>query len=631
MGDLDGFVSYCYEMDLPDNMPLDNAIEGYLVHLHFKRGWQWQTLMRFMGGLIGVFVNLTMYTRSSLTANPMQWPRFRALMTAARRKANECGHREPQNATADDIVKALKFATSQLRGLLVLCWASAQRPCDVLQLRTKNVTLLPDGTLTALFVEGKTISALQPHHIHATVPQAMCEDLRAFLDASDTFYLFPLGSEYKRTQVMRQMRDALRAVRPELEARSIRRGTLCAMAKRGATERELMTWSRHTSPKALWRYLGYEKIPPAEHREMQRKSREGLQPSDLDGEIEGGDTPSSAPRFDGLISRTEDGDVMFHHSRAPRAARPDANTNADIELHYDERCAVPVDMEKLAEMARHSHDPAVGVEFLLDRQECRNDDGRYDKVPFNGQLAVAHGVLEDQARVFEELGVWRRVHEHEMHRIRGTVIITLRPEHVVRDGKLISRLRKITWTKAYNDTYAKDVFAHDRGNATRDSSRSDVLDCEGATVLDFRAWFDFLPLSDDVSWYECFVTDWGVTYRNMRVAMGKRSSTTVGTSATRVIGSFPIPAGVKFRYATDGVRFAGPRAAVADAAWQYVQRAWSVGAVIKDLDVASSTKEDVDALYRCQDSDWLGDLVDFTKKTIRCRDKHVDRLRQFAD
>jgi hypothetical protein len=54
-----------------------------------------------------------------------------------------------------------------------------------------------------------------------------------------------------------QVRQALRAVDPALEQRSLRRGALLTMAAAGVSEAVLLEFSGHTTGRMLRRYLGF--------------------------------------------------------------------------------------------------------------------------------------------------------------------------------------------------------------------------------------------------------------------------------------------------------------------------------------------------------------------------------------
>ena len=284
------------------------------------------------------------------------------------------------------------------------------------------------------------------------------------------------------------------------------------------------------------------------------------------------------------------------------------------------------------ETALHdSNDLEVSIAWHVDRLELTNAGGRYDICKFDGVVEQAD-LLPADVPVLVACALAAVVHPDDAHKVRGTVIIFTRTEYEK------ARRRRITWTKAYNDAHPKATSAPNRGNATRESSRHIVLQSKGAITLDFKAWFDFFPLDEDVTWFECFrVGD--TLLRNLTMAMGKVSSTSVATSATRVIGAFDMGDGVTFKYATDGVIFAGPREAVIDAAWKFVQRATQVNAVIKELEglrdpagnPRAPTRDDIAALWKTKDVDWVGDVIDFDAKTIRCRQKHVDRMTTFRN
>ena len=79
----------------------------------------------------------------------------------------------------------------------------------------------------------------------------MTAALREYLAAAHGPFVFPIGSAYRRAGLMRELLVTLRTARPDLEARSLRRGTLCCMAANGASEQELLMWSRHTTAAAL--------------------------------------------------------------------------------------------------------------------------------------------------------------------------------------------------------------------------------------------------------------------------------------------------------------------------------------------------------------------------------------------
>jgi hypothetical protein len=86
---------------------------------------------------------------------------------------------------------------------------------------------------------------------------------------------------------------------------------------------------------------------------------------------------------------------------------------------------------------------------------------------------------------------------------------------------------------------------------------------------------------------------------------------------------------VTIRYCIDGIRITGPQDKVVDAAWTFVQRCRDVGAQLKEIEISTATRNRVAALWKTK-ADFLGEVVDFTKKTIQCRQKQIDRLRELV-
>jgi integrase len=655
------------------SIPIDVLLIHHLQRQRQEKSWAWSTLSRHAASLVGAFVSLPLYSQNSRSFNPVSWSHFRALLQTAKRLTVAHGQREPVECTANDVAAAITAAkTARARALLVLCWTTAQRPCDVIQMRSKDLEFGDDGKVRLRIVRGKTVGSQGPHYIHSAVyDSTMMSVLRDYVDGIQGPFLFPIGTAYHRTILMSELRQALRAARPCLEARSLRRGTLCCMALAGASERELLYWSRHTTPEALCRYLGFERTPHAEHQSMQARAATALIPTATgaspaatarrpasSGAAASSDPlptpahttagtagtttsttrkpasnhnilPSASPRVVGggalphVVTIDEildvvDGVPVYSIARAPKAP-PDPHVGDDWPLHVKPAAVNAISIPKVDGLTVK---PDVRAAWCEDRETLFNNDGRYDKVPYNGVLEEADLSDSDVAKL-TAAGLIAHVGPEDMHRIRGTVIMFTRKEPAKQ------RRRRITWTKAFNDTYSTADVAPERGNATRDSAREGVIEAEGGFVLDMQAFFDFIPLSEEVTWFEVFTVR-GSVYRNLRAAMGKRSSTSVATSLMKMLLSFERDPSVRVDFATDGVRFAGPKEACVAAGCEFVRRAAHVGARINEIDIDNWSPADIAALWRSTDVDFMGDVTDFTAKLIRCRSRHVDRLRGFV-
>ena len=195
-------------------------------------------------------------------------PHFRALLQSASRLAAAAGPREPVAATPADIAVALRhIATTRVKVALILCWFTSARPCDVLQLRKDAVAFPAAHEVKVKFTRGKVVGAVGAYHIHTQVDDDDSYRLvRDFVAAAPDGFLFPLRSGYQRQAFLTEVRLALRQSRPVLELRSLRRGSLQLLAQGGASEEELLTFSRHTTTQQLRRYLGFESVPHAAQR-----------------------------------------------------------------------------------------------------------------------------------------------------------------------------------------------------------------------------------------------------------------------------------------------------------------------------------------------------------------------------
>ena len=273
-----------------------------------------------------------------------------------------------------------------------MCWVTAQRPGDCINCRPEDVSFGDEYTVRIKFCRGKTTASQGAHHIHTRVLNSELYDaIRAHVDASASrSFLFPFASAYHRGKLVAAMTAALRRVRPDAEARSLRRSTLCIMAAKGATERQLLTWSRHTTEAALRRYLFLEEVPHAEHQAMQDLAARALGP-DVDA-VTGADSASGAGAapFDGLFTITAENGVIWNAGRAPSAHHErssDGVVHPEWPIHLPDAVVKPYDLAKVDHMAAHDcnmpddkHND-VGRGWAHDRLELTDEGGRYSRVP----------------------------------------------------------------------------------------------------------------------------------------------------------------------------------------------------------------------------------------------------------
>jgi integrase len=125
-------------------------------------------------------------------------------------------------------------ADRDLAVLLILCWFTSGRPGDVLRLRRKCVSLDPDATKTGMvqveFRHHKTDRHRGPYVVSTHIPQKYMAVLRRHMaPLGHEAFVFHVPSAAAKRGVMTRLGMALKAVAPDLCARSLRRGTLQAL------------------------------------------------------------------------------------------------------------------------------------------------------------------------------------------------------------------------------------------------------------------------------------------------------------------------------------------------------------------------------------------------------------------
>jgi hypothetical protein len=161
------------------SIPLDLLCAMHLDYQRVSKSWRWSTVSRVASSLVGALVALPIYAPHAPSINAAAWPHLHALLQTAKRLTTAQGHREPVLCTADHIVAALAKTTSpRIRAFLALCWLTAQRPCDILNVKPAHITLLPNGDLSIKIVAGKTTGSQGAHHVHSCVKHPASQGLR---------------------------------------------------------------------------------------------------------------------------------------------------------------------------------------------------------------------------------------------------------------------------------------------------------------------------------------------------------------------------------------------------------------------------------------------------------------------
>jgi integrase len=229
--------------------------------------WRWSTRRNALGGLLSALARLPQYCPGLHPIDLSAAPSYQDALRVATHRANQEPARTPMAATTAEveatIARLQASGDHQLAVALILAWAHAARLGCVFQLHRHDLLFSPDY-LRIVWRRGKGVKARGPYTTWSLVGHHA-----AYLQEHlpPTGPLFPGGHTDKaRSRMVSAMLRALRATAPHLECRSLRRGSLQALAAMKLTDEVLMTFSGHTCVRTLYRYLGWG-AEHAQHRE----------------------------------------------------------------------------------------------------------------------------------------------------------------------------------------------------------------------------------------------------------------------------------------------------------------------------------------------------------------------------
>jgi len=241
--------------DMPprlQNLPLSAAIITFVTSLASSRRWRHTTRLKKLATAQGALTLLPLYrTAPAITLSTC--PTWRQAMRAAGIKAREELPRQPKPATAAEVTQAIaKEPSLPTAAAIIVAWHTAARVGCVLQLDAEDVLLNSDRSISVRFRRGKSVRARGPYTVH-TGPLP-----RQHFDRLLRWHARRRHSLFKTSTTGAEVRTALRRINPELEQRSLRRGSLQALAQSpNITDEVLMLFSGHTQVSTLRRYLSW--------------------------------------------------------------------------------------------------------------------------------------------------------------------------------------------------------------------------------------------------------------------------------------------------------------------------------------------------------------------------------------
>jgi hypothetical protein len=216
---------------------------------------KWSTTRTLYGSVLGALRAAPIYGVEVTKSADPGWNRIERYLQK-KTFAEPVKFPTPLKISEVNAIVTLLTAGGEIMGAIymALWWVTAARPQDVLRLKSQNVCILPDGTMTVQFAEGKGVTIRGPYTVFTMSPPQW---LYLFRQMPCTPELFP---EKIRKSVHECTMRTLRAVNCDAEARSVRRGALQSLALTGATDETLLSFSGHKEKKMLYRYLNWGKV-----------------------------------------------------------------------------------------------------------------------------------------------------------------------------------------------------------------------------------------------------------------------------------------------------------------------------------------------------------------------------------
>ncbi len=178
-------------------------------------------------------------------------------------------------ATEADIIKAVNLSKDpEIQAFLVLMWLFSGRKGDISRLKVGTLTLNEKtNRLQVPISEGKGVHARKGlYHLVSEAPSPQWKQIILALinkrKEAGQVYLFRPS-----LQTSSEINVALRAANLELSCRSVRRGALQAMSAAGVDSTILMQHSGHKRVETLHRYLDWNRVNEAAHKEAQKAAR----------------------------------------------------------------------------------------------------------------------------------------------------------------------------------------------------------------------------------------------------------------------------------------------------------------------------------------------------------------------
>lgn len=235
LSDLKGFQAFVQKFPEVHHCPLAQAAVCYLQHTSVtaRRQWKPQTFFRRMLNMVGALGSMPIYSDCPYPIRLSQDPVWSETLDRAKYMAMECAPTGQSATVALDILVALnKEPLSTVRIAILLMWHTAARVGDVLKMRKRAIKLEGDS-LSITIEEGKGVKLRNSKYTaHTKITGHWRSELvRHLATLKPDDLVVPPTAQCRLTARASAVNRALQRANPLFTTRSVRRGSLQAMAK----------------------------------------------------------------------------------------------------------------------------------------------------------------------------------------------------------------------------------------------------------------------------------------------------------------------------------------------------------------------------------------------------------------
>jgi len=231
-----------------------------LQHLETTRHWSPPTTLKFALDLRAAILRSPLETEIV----HLHWFKdlLRMLKKRVARQANQAIRPHMLVPEALILIERAKTTSDELAAWIALTWLTAGRPSNTLRLTTLNLRDVTQAGFTILWTDAKTVGTTGPYSTfsgwgrHRFLQAYLESQLTRATESRAPTNLFPT---LRRTahRATRTLLSHIRRVNPAYDSRTMRRGTLIAMAEAGTPDATLLQLSGHRTMTTLYRYLAW--------------------------------------------------------------------------------------------------------------------------------------------------------------------------------------------------------------------------------------------------------------------------------------------------------------------------------------------------------------------------------------